>query len=116
MKKTFTLAALTLTTALAFAHARLQTSTPADGATVTAAPSELRLKYNEPVEVAMSTVKITGPGDTAVATDKVLADPGDDKALVQALPKLAPGNYRVRWSTMGRDGHHTRGEMHFTVK
>jgi len=116
MKKTITLAALTMTTALAFAHAKLQTSAPADGATVTAPPAELHLKYNEPVEVAMSTIKITGPGDNAVATDKVSADPSDDKALVQALPKLAPGDYRVQWNTMGHDGHHTKGEIHFTVK
>jgi methionine-rich copper-binding protein CopC len=116
MKKIITLAALAMTTALAFAHAKLQASAPADGATVTTTPTELRLKYNEPVEVAMSTIKITGPGDAAVATDKVAADPSDDKALVQALPKLAPGEYRVQWNTMGHDGHHTKGEIRFTVK
>jgi methionine-rich copper-binding protein CopC len=116
MKKIVTLATFTMTTALAFAHARLQACAPADGAAVTAAPTQLRLKYNEPVEVAMSTVKITGPGDTAVVTGKIAADPSDDAALVQALPKLAPGEYRVQWNTMGHDGHHTKGEIHFTVK
>ena len=116
MKKTLTLATLMMTAAAAFAHAKLQTSAPADGTTVAAAPSELRLTYNEPVEVSMSTVKITGPSDVAIATDKVAADPTSDKTLVQALPKLAPGDYRVQWNTMGHDGHHTKGEIHFTVK
>ena len=116
MKKTFTLATLMMTAAAAFAHAKLQTSTPADGSTVTAAPTELRLTYNEPVEVSMSTVRITGPSDAAVATDKITADPASDKTLVQALPKLAPGEYRVQWNTMGHDGHHTKGEIRFTVK
>lgn len=116
MKKTFALAALALASATAFAHARLQDSMPANGASVVPAPTELRLQYNEPVEVAMSTVRITGPGDAAVATDKVVADPSDDKTIVQPLPKLAAGGYRVQWTTMGHDGHHTRGEIRFTVK
>lgn len=116
MKKTLTLAALTMTTAAAFAHAKLQTSTPADGTTVNVAPSELRLTYNEPIEVSMSTIRITGAGDAAVATDRVTADQANDKTLVQPLPKLAPGDYRVQWNTMGHDGHHTKGEIHFTVK
>jgi len=116
MKKTFAFTALTLVSAVAFAHAKLQASTPANGASVGTAPAELRLQYNEPVEVAMSTVKITGPGDAAVATDKVVADASDDKTLVQPLPKLAAGDYRVQWTTMGHDGHHTKGEIRFTVK
>lgn len=116
MKKTLTLAALTLTAAAALAHAKLQTSTPADGATVTVPPTELRLTYNEPIEVSMSTVRITSAGDVAVATDKITADQANDKTLVQPLPKLAPGDYRVQWNTMGHDGHHTKGEIHFTVK
>ena len=116
MKKTLALTVLTLASAAAFAHAKLQNSTPANGASVAPAPTELRLQYNEPVEVAMSTVKITGPGDAAVATDKAVADPGDDKTIVQPLPKLAAGDYRVQWTTMGHDGHHTKGEIRFTVK
>jgi methionine-rich copper-binding protein CopC len=116
MKKPLAFTALALLSAVAFAHAKLQASTPAAGALVGPAPTELRLQYNEPVEVAMSTVKITGPGDAAVATDKVVADPDDDKTLVQPLPKLAAGDYRVQWTTMGHDGHHTKGEIRFTVK
>jgi len=116
MKKTLALTALTLASAAAFAHARLQGSTPANGASVGPAPTELRLQYNEPIEAAMSTVKLAGPGDATVATDKVVADPGDDKTLVQPLPKLAAGDYRVQWTTMGHDGHHTKGEIRFTVK
>jgi copper resistance protein C len=116
MKKTLALAALTLASAAAFAHARLQNSTPANGASLAPSPAELRLQYNEPVEVAMSTVRITGPGDAAVVTDKVVADPSDDKTIVQPLPRLAVGDYRVQWTTMGHDGHHTKGEIRFTVK
>ena len=64
----------------------------------------------------MSTIRITGPGDAVVSSEKLAADPHDEKALVQPLPKLAAGDYRVQWTTMGRDGHHTKGEIRFTVK
>jgi methionine-rich copper-binding protein CopC len=108
-------ALLALATAAA-AHARLKSSAPADGAAVSAPPAALRLQYDEPVEVALSTVKLIGPGDAAVATAQVAADPKDDKALVLALPPLAPGAYRAQWTTVGHDGHRTKGEIRFTVK
>jgi methionine-rich copper-binding protein CopC len=116
MKKLLAYAALMLATASAFAHARLQSSAPANDATVTTPPTEIRLQYNEAVEVAMSSVKLIGPGDAVIATDKVAADQADDKALVLPLPKLAPGAYRAEWVTMGHDGHHTKGSIRFTVK
>jgi copper resistance protein C len=116
MKRTLSFAALSLLCGLALAHAKLQTSSPVNGAAVASAPSELRLQYNEPVETAMSTIKLTGPGKTVVVLDAVAADPADDKTLVQRLPKLAPGDYRAQWTTMGHDGHHTKGEIRFTVK
>ena len=105
-----------LAAASAFAHAKLQDSTPANGATVASPPAELRLRYDEPVEAALSSVKLTGPDDAAVATDKVGADKADARTLVLPLPRLAPGAYRAEWTTVGHDGHRTKGEIRFTVK
>ncbi len=105
-----------LVSASAFAHAKLQASTPANASTVTSAPTELRLQYNEAVEAPLCSVKITGPNDAAVATDKVVGDKDDPKTLVLALPKLGAGDYRAEWSAAGHDGHRTKGEIRFTVK
>jgi len=116
MNKTFVLSALALSSTLAFAHAKLQASTPASGAVVSPAPAELRLHYDEPVEAAMSSIRLLGADDKVIATARIAADPSDEKSLVQALPKLAPGDYRAQWSTMGHDGHHVKGEIRFTVK
>lgn len=116
MNKILLLVALTLTATLAVAHARLQASLPANGSTVSPAPEQLRLSYNEPVEAAMSSTKLFGQGDTLIATTKPSADPADNKTLVLPLPKLAPGDYRVQWTTMGNDGHHIKGELRFSVK
>lgn len=109
-------AALVVTGASAFAHARVLNSNPATGATLSAPPTELRIQYNEPVEAAASAVKVIGPGDVELAAEKVIADKDDAKSLVLGLPKLGAGDYRAEWSTVGRDGHRTKGEIRFTVK
>jgi len=84
-------------TTSAFAHAKLQTSEPDNGSTVTMSPAALTLRYNEPVEPAMSGVKFFGPGDKSVQTGPpVLAD-GDDRTLVVTVPKLQAGDYRLEW-------------------
>ncbi len=100
----------------AFAHAKLQTSEPENGSTVTTSPVALKLRYNESVEPAMSAVKFFGPGDKTVQAGTPVLAEGDDKTLVVPVPKLPAGDYRVQWSTMGHDGHHMKGEVRFTVK
>ena len=110
------LLALAAVAVSAFAHAKLQTSTPANGATLSSAPSKLRFEYNEAVEPAMSSVKVLGPDSRAVATKKAEVSKDDDKVLLVQVPKLPAGAYRVDWSTMGHDGHHTKGTVSFTVK
>lgn len=119
MKKTLCTVALFVTyaaTTSAFAHAKLQKSEPENGAAVTVAPAAVKLHYNEPVEAAMSSVKFTGFGGAAVEAGKPTLAEGDNKTLVVPVPKLPAGDYLVQWSTMGHDGHHTKGEVRFTVK
>ena len=119
MKQAFrmvTVLAAALVSASAFAHAKLQASTPANAATISPAPTELRLQYNEAVEAPLCAVKLTGPNDAEVVAGKVLGDKKDPKTLILALPKLTAGTYRAEWSAAGHDGHRTKGEIHFTVK
>lgn len=119
MKNRISIAAsfvLALAATTAFAHAKLQNSTPANGATVTSAPSELRFEYNEAVEPAMSSVKVIGPDGKSVAAEKAEVSKDSEKVLLVKVPVLSPGTYRVDWSTMGHDGHHTKGTVNFTVK
>ena len=52
--------AFALTTAQAFAHAKLEKATPAVGGTVASA-SEIRLEFSEGVEPKFSKVSVTGP-------------------------------------------------------
>jgi methionine-rich copper-binding protein CopC len=99
----------------AAAHARLLMGTPKAGATV-AAPKALTLKYSEELVPAASSVKVTGPGDAAVATGPLALDKTKKVVTVPVTAKLAAGAYRVAWHMKTEDGHETDGNFGFTVK
>lgn len=102
--------------ASAFAHSRLEVSEPVDGAQLSASPAELTFRFNEPVEAAVSSVKLVGPGDRPVVVEKAHGDPADARRIVVAVPKLGAGDYRAQWATAGHDGHRVKGEIRFSVR
>jgi methionine-rich copper-binding protein CopC len=95
-------------------HLHLLKSAPAPNATMTAAPEAIRLWFSQPPELAVTSVKVTGPGSAAVALAPLA---GGDSALVVApvKGKMAAGAYTVTWRTMAKDGHVARGTFAFTV-
>ena len=107
----FALAASTV-----WAHASLQASEPPAGSTLAAAPKQIRLHFNEALEPAFASVKLTGVDGKDVAVEKAAVDKADGKVLVLSLPALPPGAYTVKWSAMGHDGHRMKGALGFTVR
>ncbi|MGS0896783.1 copper homeostasis periplasmic binding protein CopC [Burkholderia stagnalis] len=102
--------------AAAFAHGKLETAVPAAGSTVDVAPDTLRLTFNEDLEAAFSSVKVSDANGAPVTRDNARIDASDPRAMTVALPKLAPGVYTVRWATMTADAHRTKGAYTFKVK
>jgi len=100
----------------ALAHAKLQGSQPAANSIVSAAPTQVRLQFNEPLELPFSKVKLVDEKGTVIEPAKLAADPADTKALVASTPGLHAGAYRVQWTTVTRDGHKVKGEFSFRVK
>ena len=107
---------LALVTPAAWAHAALRDSDPPAGSTLAAAPKQIRLQFNEALEPAFASVRLTDPGGKEVVTEKAVVDKADGKTLVLPLPALAAGAYKARWSAMGHDGHRMKGEVGFAVK
>lgn len=97
-------------------HLRLVGSDPAADATLAAPPAALRLTFSEAPELAVTTVRLRGPGDRAVALGRLVRARGD-RATVVATPRapLAHGRYALTWRTMSHDGHAMHGTFHFTV-
>lgn len=94
-------------------HLQLTRSAPADGATVSAAPEEIRLWFSQKPEHAVSMIRLQGPGGE-VELGEVQA--GDENTLFAALVgSLEPGDYTVHWRTSSGDGHPIRGSFAFTL-
>ncbi|MEO8406988.1 MAG: copper homeostasis periplasmic binding protein CopC [Oxalobacteraceae bacterium] len=113
---TAVLAAMTFISAAACAHARLQNAVPAAGATLEAAPKEISLQFNEKLEAAFSSVKLTDSAGRNVAAAKSHLDPAKPSVLRLELPALKPGTYGVHWVVVGQDGHRLKGAYTFTIK
>lgn len=101
---------------VAFAHAKLESSSPAANSVVTPAPTQVRIQFNEPLELPFSKIKLIDEKGTVIEASKPALDPANPKALVAPVPTLHSGAYRVQWSTVTRDGHKVKGEFSFRVK
>jgi methionine-rich copper-binding protein CopC len=94
------------------AHAKLQSSSPAQDAHLTAAPKTLTLTFNEAAQLAV--LKLTSGGkEIPIPLDKTAkASP----SFTIPLPALAPGNYTVQWTAVAADdGHVTKGSFAFSI-
>lgn len=105
-------AAGVIAAAPAFAHAKLQQSSPTNGAQVAEPPATLSMSFNEAVTLAAVSI-MTGGKSVPVTVDRE-AKPA--KTVVVRLPALEPGPCEVRWSAMSpADGHVMKGTLSFTV-
>jgi methionine-rich copper-binding protein CopC len=105
--------ALTILPHSARAHAILEDSTPAIGASVIAGPMDLRFRYNSRIDHARSRLTLIRP-DHSRDTIPILPDGPPDIILCHL--DLTPGDYVVRWQVLAVDGHITRGDVPFVVK
>ena len=94
------------------AHAKLQSSSPANNAHLTEAPKTLTLQFSEAAQLAV--LKLVRDGkEIPVPLDKS-AKAGQSFTLT--LPALSPGNYTVQWSALAADdGHVTKGSFVFSI-
>ena len=94
------------------AHAKLQSSSPANNAHLSEAPKTLTLQFSEAAQLAV--LKLVRDGkEVPVPLDKS-AKAGQSFTLT--LPALSPGNYTVQWSAVAADdGHVTKGSFVFSI-
>jgi methionine-rich copper-binding protein CopC len=116
------LAALLAGPAPALAHARLERSVPATGATLATAPSSIELEFNELLDEEFNDVAVfraTSDGAPAdehsFTSGKPRVDPAHRTHLSAPVGPLPPGAYVVRWKVLSRDGHSARGQVLFRV-
>jgi methionine-rich copper-binding protein CopC len=110
------MAAATAASPFASAHASLKSSNPEAGSTLTAAPKEIALTFNEKVEEAFSAITLADGEGKAITADKAKVDAANPAILRLESPTLAAGSYTVTWAVAGHDGHRRKGDFKFTVK
>jgi hypothetical protein len=101
----------------ASAHPRLQTSNPAAGATLKAAPKDIRLSFNEGLVPSFTGLELKNANGKPVPTGKAMLVPGDNKKIVVPIgTRLTAGTYNVAWHAVSVDTHRVSGSYSFKVK
>ena len=95
----------------ASAHARLVSSSPADGSVITKSPSSIVLSFSEAARLTALSIKRS---DEAKQSLKPLPTTAAEQISVP-LPPLKPGAYSLTWRVLSDDGHVMSGTLHFTL-
>lgn len=95
-------------------HARLESTEPVEGDTISVYPSVMRLVFSEPIEDEFAELTLSD-GHGVVTRLKPRIDPHDVKALIGDFPALPPGGYLVVWRVVSADGHPVGGHFVFYV-
>lgn len=105
-------AAVLFLAAPAHAHDELVSSNPADGAVLDAAPSEIELVFSsELMDLGNQVIVEDSAGKNVAESEPVLTR----ETLVQSVPALDAGEYKVNWRAVSSDGHPITGTFSFTV-
>lgn len=89
------------------AHSAVDSSRPADGAVLTAAPESLGLTFGNPARLT----RVTLSGEVLNLPDQS----GFGTMFEIPLDPLVPGNYTVQWRALSVDGHAVSGGFSFSV-
>ncbi|MEE4948092.1 copper resistance system chaperone CopC [Pseudomonas alliivorans] len=110
-----------LVSALAQAHPKLVSSTPAEGSEG-AAPAKIELHFSENLVTQFSGAKLVmtampGMEHSPMAVKAAVSGGGDPKTMVitPASP-LTAGTYKVDWRAVSSDTHPITGSVMFKVK
>ena len=101
--------------ASAWAHAALLQTVPVASRTVNVVPTEVRLRFSEPVEPRFAIVSVTDATGRQVTDGDPAAAPGSPQTLVTPLASVPEGWYLVFWRVISADGHPVRGAFTFAV-
>lgn len=99
----------------AAAHAFLQRTQPANGTVVAANVGEVRLTFNERVEVRPDRIAVTGGDGRRYDLRDAHAVPGDPLTVAVSLPQLPNGVFIVRYALISSDTHPITGTLRFGV-
>ena len=107
---------LSLLAGQAEAHAILVKANPEREATLTDAPDEVLLIFNDSVGRDFLALAVIDPSGKRVDNHDAKLDFTDHSHLRASVSKLAPGRYTVRYRVLSADGHVVSGKYFFDVQ
>jgi methionine-rich copper-binding protein CopC len=96
-------------------HAFLERAEPAVGSTIQTSPSEVRIRFTENIEAAVSSIQVFDVSGKEVDKRDVHLDRSDHALLHVSLPPLGTGTYKVVWRVVSVDTHVTNGNFTFRI-
>jgi copper resistance protein C len=112
----FIVVTLLIFASTSFGHAFLDHADPKVGSENSVAPTEIKVWFTEEIEPAFSTLKVLDANGNEIDKKDSHLDPNDKKLLIVSVPRISAGQYKVEWSVVASDTHHTHGDFKFTVK
>jgi copper resistance protein C len=97
------------------AHAFLKDANPAVGSTIQKSPNEVRIRFTENIEPAVSSIQVFDGSGKEVDKRDMHLDRSDHALLHVSLPQLGAGIYKVVWRVVSVDTHVTNGSFTFRV-
>jgi methionine-rich copper-binding protein CopC len=97
------------------AHAFLKDADPRVGSTVQTSPSEVRIRFTENIEPAVSSIQVFDASGKQVDKRDLHLDRSDHALLHVSLPLLDAGTYKVVWRVVSVDTHVTNGNFTFRI-
>ena len=97
------------------AHAFLEEANPRVGSIIQASPSEVRIRFTENIEPAVSSIQVFDASGKEVDKRDLHLDRSDHALLHVSLLQLGAGIYKVVWRVVSVDTHVTNGNFTFRV-
>jgi copper resistance protein C len=112
--KRFAVIALVINLATgAFAHSKMDKTSPADGATIADVPSVITLNFAK--DIRLTRVEMVHQEQPSVQLD-LDGQTRFDRAFTLPLQGMGAGIYHIQWRGLGTDGHAMQGLFSFTVE
>lgn len=111
-------AALALLTipAIAAAHAKFASSTPAPGSSLQTAPTEVKVNFGAEINSDGSSFTVTDAAGARVGTGTADLTVADRNVLTGKVTITQPGIYTVKWTSLSTDGDAVTGAFSFGFK
>lgn len=100
----------------ASAHATVVSTSPADGEVLTAAPTVVSVRFDEPVQMEFGALRVFSPSGSRVDEGSPSHPTGhSDTVQVALASNLGRGTYTVSWRVISADSHPVSGAFTFSV-